>query len=230
MVIQLARELKFRVVNVVKSSPLIAELKELGAGSVLLDADDLRGRVMAVTQGAPVRLVFDAIGGVATGRIASCLVDEGTVINYGALSGEACQISSEMVATRGIRLCGINPSRQLARHTPEERKAVYERIGGLLAAGKLQARIAATYELSNSIEAIRHASTIGDKRFGKVVIRIKHLQPPAVVAAAATPAAAEPAPAPSVSTDPASGPPNSDSASQPAAAATSHASATVDSV
>ncbi len=178
MVIQLAKELKLRVVNVVKSSPVIGELKSIGAGAVLLDSEDLRDRVVAVTQGAPIRLALDAIGGDATSRIAGCLADDATVVNYGAMSGEPCHMPPDLLASRGIRLCGINPSRQLERHKPEERKAVYTRIGELLAAGRLQARIAATYPLEDAIEALRYAHSVGDKRFGKVVIRVRDIPPP----------------------------------------------------
>ena len=207
MVIQIASELKVRVVNVVKSSAVIGELKEMGAGAVLLDTEDLRDRVMAVTQGGPIRLAIDAVGGVATARIASCLENEGVIVNYGAMSGEPCHLPSELLSGRGIRLCGIHPSRQLERHTPDERKAVYARIGELLAARRLRARVGATYELSQAIEALRHAQQTGDKRHGKVVIRIKELQPPAakanpapaVTASTESSAAAVPAPVPAPS-------------------------------
>jgi NADPH:quinone reductase-like Zn-dependent oxidoreductase len=203
MVIQLAKEMKVKLVNVVKSSPVIGELKEIGAGAVLLDTDDLRDRITAVTQGGPIKLAFDAIGGNATTRLAQCLSDDGVIVNYGALSGETCQMPSDLLASRGIRLAGINPSRQLARHTPEERKAIYARIGELLNAGKLHARVAATYSLEEAIKALRHALSEGDKRFGKVVLRIKDLpaqiqvpaEPPAESAAAATPAAQAASPA-----------------------------------
>lgn len=189
IVIQLARELKVHVVNIVKSSPVISELKELGAGAVLLDTEDLRDRVMAVTQGASVRLALDAVGGAATARLASCLADEAVVVNYGAMSGEACHMTSEMLAARGMRLCGMNPRRQLAKHTPEELRAIYDRIGELLAARRLQARVAGTYELGQSIDAIRRAMSTGDKRHGKVAIRINELAPPARLAGASDAAA-----------------------------------------
>jgi NADPH:quinone reductase-like Zn-dependent oxidoreductase len=189
MIIQIAREQRIRVVNVVKSSPVIGELKDIGAGAVLLDAPDLKSRVTAVTQGAPIRMAIDAIAGAATARLAACLADDGVVVNYGAMSGEPCHVPSDMLAARGLRLCGITPARQLMRHTPEERKAVYERIGEMLAAGRLQARIAATYELSDAIDAVRHAMQVGDKRQGKVVVLLKHLPPPDVVTSPAEPSA-----------------------------------------
>jgi NADPH:quinone reductase-like Zn-dependent oxidoreductase len=188
ILIQLAKDLKIRLVNAVKSSAVIGELKEIGAGAVLLDSDDLRDRVLAVTQGAPIKLALDAVGGSATARLARCLANEAVIVSYGALSGEPCQIPSDALASRGIRLCGMNPSRQLARKTPEERRALYDRIGELLAAKRMQARIAGTYELDQSIEAIRRAMVSGDKRFGKVAIHIRDL--PARSDAASAPGAA----------------------------------------
>jgi len=185
MVIQLATDLKLRLINVVKSSPVIGELKEIGAGAVLLDTEDLRDRVTAVTQGAPVKLALDAVGGAATARLASCLGDDATLVNYGAMSGEPCHMPADLIARTGIRMCGFNPSRQLARHTPEERKAVYARIGELVANGRLLARLAATYPLESAVEALSHALRTGDKRFGKVVLRVKQAE--AAPAAASAP-------------------------------------------
>jgi trans-2-enoyl-CoA reductase len=225
--IQIAKDLKIRVVNTVKSSPVISELKEIGAGAVLLDTDDLRDRVLAVTQGAPIKLALDAIGGSATARLTRCLADEAVIVSYGAMSGEPCQVPSEALASRGMRLCGMNPSRQLARKTAEERRVLYDRIGEMLAARRLQARIAGTYELHQSIEAIRRAMVSGDKRFGKVAIHIRDLparsgaasgQSAAAQASGETPAATAPASSPEPAAAPAA-----TASSAPAAAAVASA-------
>jgi mitochondrial enoyl-[acyl-carrier protein] reductase / trans-2-enoyl-CoA reductase len=178
-VIQLAGEMQVKVVNVVKSSGVIPELKELGAGVVLLDTPDLRARVSAVTQSSPVKLALDAIGGIATARLANCLDDGATIINYSAMSGEPCQMPSDLLGSRGIRLCGIHPARQLAKHTPEARKALYTKFGELLAAGRLRGRLGATYSLEEAVEAIRHVLRDGDKRIGRIVIRVKEIAVPA---------------------------------------------------
>jgi trans-2-enoyl-CoA reductase len=178
MVIQLAGEMQVKVVNVVKSSGVIPELKELGAGVVLLDTPDLRARVAAVTQSSPVKLALDAIGGIATARLANCLDDGATIINYSAMSGEPCQMPSDLLGSRGIRLCGIHPARQLAKHKPEARKALYTRFGELLAAGRLRGRLGGTYSLEEAVEAIRHVLRDGDKRIGRIVIRVKDIPVP----------------------------------------------------
>ncbi len=175
MVVQLANDMKVKVVNVVKSSVVIPELKELGAGVVLLDTPDLKDRVAAVVQSSPVKLALDAVGGGATGRMATCLDDGGTVVNYGNMSGEACQMPSDLLGARGIRLFGMHPARQLAKHTPEERKALYLRFGELLKAGRLRGRLGATYSLEEAVGAIRHVLRDGDKRIGRIVIRVKDI-------------------------------------------------------
>jgi hypothetical protein len=160
---------------------VIPELKELGAGVVLLDTPDLRDRVAAVTQSSPVKLAIDAVGGAATARLASCLDENGTVISYSSMSGEPCHMPSDLLGARGIRLCGIHPARQLAKHKPEERGALYKKFGELLAAGRLRGRLGATYTLETAVEAIRHVLRDGDKRIGRVVIRVQELPVPSEI-------------------------------------------------
>ena len=179
MVIQLAHEMQVKVVNVVKSSVVIPELKEIGAGVVLLDTPDLRDRVAAVTQSSPVRLALDAVGGAATARLASCLDENGVVVSYGAMSGEPCHIPADLLGARGIRLCGIHPARQLNKHVAEERNALYVRFGELLKAGKLRGRLGATYTLEKAVDAIKQVLRDGDKRIGRVVIRVRDVAVPA---------------------------------------------------
>ena len=104
LVIQLAKELKLKVVNVVKSTPLISELKDLGATAVVLDSVDLRERVHSVTKGDPIKLGLDAVGGAATTVLANCLAEDGTLVSYGAVSGEPCQIPSNLLSAHGIKL------------------------------------------------------------------------------------------------------------------------------
>jgi mitochondrial enoyl-[acyl-carrier protein] reductase / trans-2-enoyl-CoA reductase len=173
VILQLAPEQQLRVISVVKSAEVAAELKDEGATVILIDDDQLVQRVSMATQGVPIRLGLDAVGGDATARIARCLGDGGIVINYGAMSGKPCEVPYEVMAARDVRLVGFNTNRQLARCSQEERTALYERLGELVSSGRLRARVAGVYPISRAIEAYQHAGRVGDKRFGKVVIRIK---------------------------------------------------------
>ncbi len=51
---------------------------------------------MAETGDAQLKLGLNAIGGEASMRIAECLADEGTVVNYGFLSGAPCMITPHL--------------------------------------------------------------------------------------------------------------------------------------
>ncbi len=125
-----------------------------------------------------MRLALDAVGGEATARLAACLDENGTVVSYGTMSGEPCHMPVDLLGARGIRLCGIHPARQLNKHIPEERNALYVRFGEMLRAGKLRGRLGATYTLDKAIDAIRHVLRDGDKRIGRVVIRMKDVAVP----------------------------------------------------
>ena len=88
-VIRLARAQGVRTVNVVRRAALIDELSAEGGDLVLLDGDDLAARLRATIGDAPLPLALDAIGGTATQRLADCLSDGGTLVNYGFLSARS---------------------------------------------------------------------------------------------------------------------------------------------
>jgi NADPH:quinone reductase-like Zn-dependent oxidoreductase len=177
---QIATELHLRVINVVKSTEVATELGDLGTTSVLLDDDDLARRVSAITQGAPIRLALDAVGGRATDRLASCLAEGGTLIHHGSLSGEACQVPHSILSSRELRLVGFNPARALARCPAQDRKRLYDQLGAWVGSGRVRARIAAVYPVDKALEAYERAQSLGDKRYGKVVIRFRDWPRPAV--------------------------------------------------
>jgi mitochondrial enoyl-[acyl-carrier protein] reductase / trans-2-enoyl-CoA reductase len=199
---QIATELHLRVVNVVKSPDVAAELGDLRTDIVLIDDKDLVRRVSTTTQGAPIRLALDAVGGSATAELAGCLAEGGTLINHGSMSGEACQITSGILSSREIRLVGFNAARRLARCSAEERKQLYDRLGAWVNSGALRAKIAAIYPIDQAIEAYERVMSLGDKRFGKVVIRMRDWPRP-TTAASLTQSPSESSAAPSSQLPPA---------------------------
>ena len=168
--IQLARLKGIKTVNVVRRESLIPELKAMGGDVVLLDGDDLAERVGAATNGAAIRLAVDAVNGQATTRLAQCLADGGTVLVYGMLTGEPCQLPPDMVFLRDLRLEGFFTIRQFGKRTPEQIKAIYEYLGGLISDGTLTAKIAATYGLDQVADAVAHAGRRGAEREGKIIL------------------------------------------------------------
>ena len=72
-VIQIARELGYKTVNVVRRPELIDELRAEGGDVVLVDGENLREEVKTVVSGAPIRLGLNAVGGHGALRLANCL-------------------------------------------------------------------------------------------------------------------------------------------------------------
>jgi NADPH:quinone reductase-like Zn-dependent oxidoreductase len=168
--IGLARQAGVRTVNVVRRPELIEELHELGADAVLVDGPDLALRVREAAGGAPLRLGIDAVAGAATQRIAECLAPGAPLVAYGALSGRPCEIDFYLMFRQGVVLHGLSFVRQLQRRTPQQVRALYARLAGMIAGGELVARIAARYPLEGIVDACEHAARVGVDREGKIVI------------------------------------------------------------
>ena len=167
-VVQLAKARGLRTVNVVRREAACQAVRDLGADVVLVGGDDLAARVKQATDGAKIALGIDAVGGLATERLAQCVASGGMVVNYGAMSGEPCAISPASLIFRGIRLQGFWLANWFKTATPEARAALFGELVQLIASGALHARIQATYGLDEIKEAI--AAAASGKRSGKIVL------------------------------------------------------------
>ena len=103
-------------------------MKASGAEHVVVDAEDLPKRVREATGGAGIRLAIDCVGGVSTENLARCLDEGGTLVNYGAMSGERCMISPRYFVFRDITLRGFWLSQWFKKATPAQRSSVFGEI------------------------------------------------------------------------------------------------------
>ncbi len=168
--IELAKLRGVRTVNVVRRPELIPELEDLGGNVVLVDGDDLHERVLQATGGTYAKLGVDAVNGMATARIASCVEEGSTVLIYGMLTGEPCMLPPDVSFLRDVRLQGFYTIRQYAKRTPEDVHKIYEELLKLFSEGHLTAKIAATYNLDQVGDAVVHAGRRGAEREGKVIL------------------------------------------------------------
>ncbi len=166
--IQIAAAQGLRTVNIVRRESVIPKLKSLGADVVLVDGPDLTQRINKATKHAPIRLGIDAIAGEATGHIAACLTDSGTVINYGLLSGKPCMIDSADVLFRNISLKGFWYSSWLSRAPSTAIASVFDRLVSMHQSGLLNVPVEAVYPVERLNEALAHAEK--EERIGKVVM------------------------------------------------------------
>ncbi len=166
--IQIAQLRGIKTINLVRRESAIEGVREVGGEHVLVDGDKLAKRVAEITGGAPIRLGVDSVGGAATDRLASALAERAVLVNYGAMSGEPCQVSPASFVFRDVTLRGFWLSRWFKEATPEARQAVFGEIATLIARGKLHARVDATFPVERIREAVAAAASGG--RNGKVLI------------------------------------------------------------
>lgn len=166
--IQLAKIRGLKTVNIVRRESAVAGVKELGGDIVLVDGSGLAKRVAEATGGAKILLAIDAVGGASTDNLALCLGEGGVLVNYGAMSGEPCQISPTSFIFRDVTLRGFWLAQWFRKATPPQQMAVFGEVAKLIATGKLKTRIQATYDVSQIKEAV--AAAAAGEREGKILI------------------------------------------------------------
>ena len=170
--IQIAKIRGFKTLNIVRRESAVAGVKSIGGDVVLVDGDDLYKRAKEATGGAAIRLGIDAVGGAATDRLASCLAEGGTLVNYGMMSGEPCQLSPRYFVFKDVTMKGFWLAKWFRTSTREQQTALYGELTKWIATGKLHASIHATYDVREIKTAVAAAHSGG--RDGKILIVPKH--------------------------------------------------------
>jgi NADPH:quinone reductase-like Zn-dependent oxidoreductase len=167
-VIQLAKARGLHTVSVVRRQEMVPVLEALGGDVVLVDGPDLAARVAAATNGAKVRLALDAVGGSATDRLAQSVAVGATVVNYGAMSGEACKVAPGSFVFRNVTLRGFWLAFWFRQATVAQQMALYGDLAQRIARGELSARVQRTFPLAQVQDAVAVAASGG--RDGKVLL------------------------------------------------------------
>jgi len=166
--IQLARANGWKTLNIVRRESLIEPLKAIGADAVLVDGDDLGERARAVIGDGRAMLGIDAVAGTATTRCGDCLDDGGTVVNYGFLSGDPCQLTPTQVVFRDISLKGFWLAKLMGGMSRDTLSSMYAQLAAQIADGTLNTPVEATYELDQISDALAHAHR--ESRDGKILV------------------------------------------------------------
>jgi trans-2-enoyl-CoA reductase len=163
---QLAKAKGYRTVSVVRREGAIASLE--APDVVVVDGPDLGKRVAEATGKAKIRLGIDCVGGAATDRLSSCMAEGGTLVNYGGMSGEPCQLSPRSLVFKNLTLRGFWLAAWFRGATPKAQMALFGEVAQLVASGALKARVQATFDVREIKAAVAMAAS--GEREGKVVI------------------------------------------------------------
>jgi mitochondrial enoyl-[acyl-carrier protein] reductase / trans-2-enoyl-CoA reductase len=166
-VIQIARDLGYKTVNVVRRAELIDELRADGGDVVLVDGEKLRDEVKDVTGAASIRLGLNAVGGNSALHLANSLAPGSTMVTFGAMSLQPLKIPNGLLIFKDLRFRGIWINKWYDNATKPERMEAFRRLFEMANRGLLKTKVERAYPLSEVKAAVAQAAQ--GKRGGKII-------------------------------------------------------------
>lgn len=167
-VIQLAKHLGLKTINIVRRSAQKEELKALGADEVISSTDeDVVARVKEITHGTLAYGALDAVGGPFTKTVCGCVRNGGEVIVYGAMSGSYDVSCGLRDLFRNVKVTGwflFN-----AFEEESQWRLLEERVGKLLEQKVMVPLGGDIFDLGDVQAALRRSEEVGQT--GKVLLR-----------------------------------------------------------
>ena len=156
------------VIGTVGSAEKAAQAKAAGADHVILHkTEDVAARVLEITGGAGVPVIFDGIG-LATWDISlASAAPRGLIVSYGNAGGRVTGVDLGVLATKGS-LFVTRPTLFHYYATPDERRGGTARLFDMLRKGAIVPEIGQTYALADVAEAHR-ALEAGETRGATVL-------------------------------------------------------------
>ena len=166
-VIQIANDLGYKTVNIVRRAELIDELRLEGGDVVFVDGENLREEVKNAMSGAPVRLGLNAVGGESALRLANCLAPGSTMVTFGAMSLQPLKIPNGLLIFKDLCFRGIWINKWYDNATMAERIDAFRPLFEMVKRGLLKTKVERAYPLSEAKAAVMHAAQ--GKRSGKII-------------------------------------------------------------
>jgi trans-2-enoyl-CoA reductase len=164
-VIQLARALGLRTINLVRRPELIDPLLADGADAVLLDDEHAVDRIRELAPNA--RFALNAVGGESALRLANALAESGTLVTYGAMGRQPLRLPNGLLIFKDLRVVGFWLSRWGQRATELEKAAMLNELMQHAVSGILKTEIEKSYRLAEVESALEHARQ--GRRSGKIL-------------------------------------------------------------
>ncbi|HEY5791697.1 MAG TPA: 2-enoyl thioester reductase domain-containing protein [Chthoniobacterales bacterium] len=162
-VIQIARQLGFRTLNVCRRPELLEELTALGGDECVTEEMDLKNHAPAA------KLALNAVGGASALNVANALAPGGAHVTYGAMGRQPVKIPNGLLIFKNLSFHGFWVTKWLAALEPAARRALFDRLAGWVSAGRLIQPIAGIYPPEKIAEALAEAAR--EKRSGKVMLK-----------------------------------------------------------
>lgn len=166
LLVQLAKQRGARVLGTASSAEKLEKVAKLGADAGINYTEaDWTKQVLQATDGKGADLIIEMVGGEIGRRNFECLAAKGTMIVYGAASGEDFQISAISLMSKMQIVKGYN----LNLETPENIVRFSRELVQSFAGGNLKVSVT-EFPLEQAAEA--HRAVEGRKTTGKVVLTV----------------------------------------------------------
>lgn len=166
--IRIAKKRGLKTVNIVRRQEAADYCLRIGGDVAVIDGDDVADRVAEATGGAAIKLGIDAVAGEAVIRLASCMADGGTVVNYGMLSGKPCMMTTDQTVFQSKTLTGFWLAKMLGGMDKAGKDALYAELAPMIQDGTINVPVEAAYPIEKVQDAVAHACREG--RDGKILV------------------------------------------------------------
>jgi NADPH:quinone reductase len=144
-------------------------LRRAGAAFVVVtENEDIVARIDAITAGAGVRVVLDAVGGPDIAKLTSVMSRDGILVIYGLLSPEITPLPLFDMMVKSLTVRGFIYKNFLA--DLKKRVALKRFVKDAVASGRLRPIIANTFPLERIVEATQYLES--NQQLGKVVVTV----------------------------------------------------------
>ncbi|EJU03801.1 NADP-binding protein [Dacryopinax primogenitus] len=142
-VIQIAHQRGLKTINLVRDREQIEQLREqlrsLGADYVMtyneLGEQSARNTVREWTEGKPIRLGLNCVGGKDTTLMARFLGQDAHLVSYGAMSKAPLSLPTSLFIFKNLTCHGYWQSRWYLQHSAEERQQLIEELVQMMESG-----------------------------------------------------------------------------------------------
>ncbi|WP_049561828.1 zinc-dependent alcohol dehydrogenase family protein [Nonomuraea sp. SBT364] len=146
-----------------------ARLRAAGAAEVIVTGEeDVTGRVLALTGGRGAEFVFDAVAGPGVLDLARAVAPGGTLIEYGALSGEVTPYPGFVLGMPALNMRTYTVHETTT--DPERLRRAEAFVASGLRAGAFEPVVDRVFDLSEIVEAHRYLET--GAQVGKIVVTV----------------------------------------------------------
>ena len=165
---QWAKSLGCKVIGTVGSDEKINLAKKNGCDEVInYSKEDFAKRVMELTNGKGLPVVYDGVGKSTFEKSLACLKTRGTMVSFGNSSGALSPIDvTKMLQPKGLFF--VRPSMGQYLSTNEELKEASKMLFEKISSGNVKVKIFKKYKLDDVVQA--HIDLEGRKIIGPAVI------------------------------------------------------------